>query len=54
MRPKEVSAIAPSTKAINIINYVAEVERLSAAKNKSELECSRQAQWCFDLYCFVD
>jgi hygromycin-B 4-O-kinase len=55
MRPKEVSAIAPAIKAINIINYAAEVERLSAKKNKTELEsCRVRLSGVLDLYSFAD
>jgi hygromycin-B 4-O-kinase len=52
LRPKDFTAIAPVIKALNIINYVAEVERLARDKNRAELEsCRMRLSGSLDLYC---
>jgi hygromycin-B 4-O-kinase len=52
MRPKDVPAIAPIMKALNIINYAGEVEQLSKANDKEELEfCRTRLSGALDLYC---
>ena len=52
LRPKDFAAVAPVIKALNIINYVGEVERLHKEKKRSELEfCRLRLSGALDLYC---
>lgn len=53
LRPKDFAAVAPVIKALNVINYVGEVERLHKEKKRSELEfCRLRLSGALDLYCF--
>jgi hygromycin-B 4-O-kinase len=50
--PEDVSAIAPVMKALNIVNYAGEIERLSKARKKSELDwCRVRLSGALDLNC---
>ena len=51
VRPKDLPAMAPGMKALNIINYVAKIERLANSRNIKELEFFRiRLKGVLDLY----
>ena len=51
VRPKDLQAMAPAMKALNIINYVGEIERLASNKETKELEFFRiRLKGVLDLY----
>lgn len=52
IRPGDIRAIAPVMKALNVVNYTAEVERLVRERKKTELEfCRVRLSGALDLYC---
>lgn len=53
MKPKNLLGIIPFVKAFNMLNYVDEINRLTAAKDKHALErLSARLAGTFDLYSF--
>lgn len=51
IRLQDLASIAPAMKALNIINYVAEIERLAKSGNKKELAfCRIRLGGILDLY----
>jgi aminoglycoside phosphotransferase (APT) family kinase protein len=49
---KVFSAMASTIKALNLVNYVSEIERLAKAKDKTQLEYYRiRLKGALDLYC---
>lgn len=52
LRAKDFASVAPVIKALNVVNYVGEVERLHKEKKRSELEfCRLRLSGALDLYC---
>ncbi len=52
LNPKAVSAIAPTMKALNLMNYVQEIDRLAREEDRAQLERHRlRLSGALDLYC---
>ena len=52
MRPDDMRAIAPMMKALNVINYVGDIERLAKEEKNMDLDlCRVRLSGALDLYC---